>query len=737
MSQPGERVSYSNCSLCEASCGIEVRHDGKRIHAIRGDADDPFSRGFVCPKVMGLKEIHEDPDRLKRPLLRKNGSLVEVSWGEALEFVGGRIAELQRAHGKDAVAVYTGNPLGHSYAGVLYALLFGQVLGTRQRYSAQSVDALPRLLTVYQMYGNQALLPVPDLERTDYLLVFGANPVVSNGSIMTAPDIKRRLRALRTRGGRVVVLDPRLTETAREADEHVFVRPSSDAYILFSMLHTLFDEGLVDLGRLAPMVDGLATVERLVRAFSPERVAGVTGVAAADLRRLTREFAQAKRAVVYGRMGISTQRFGALASWAVELMNVLTGNLDRPGGSMFNTPLVDLPGVAAAVGQAGSFARFRSRVGGLPEFAGELPVAAFADELEAAGPERIRGLVTIAGNPVLSLPNGKRLERAFASLDLMVSVDIYLNETTKHAHVVLPTTFGLERDDYPILASGMGVRNRARYAAAVVDAEPDTLHDWQVFIDLARALAAARGDRSLARALGLMRRVVRPRQLLALFVRLGPYGVRRGRDGLSLDKLGEHGLDLGALEPRLPQALATKNKRIALAPADFVKDVERLEASLEGLAVSSRSLHLIGRRHLRSNNSWMHNCERLVSGKERCTLLVHPKDADQLGLTHGGRARITTRVGSIEAPVEISDEIMQGVVSLPHGWGHDRTGTRQSVATQHAGVSLNDVTDERLFDALSGTTHFNGVDVAVQAITDSVEERGHASSKDLELSGRP
>jgi anaerobic selenocysteine-containing dehydrogenase len=705
------KTDCATCSLCEAACGLSVEHDGSRVFAIRGDQDDPFSRGFMCPKALGLKDIHDDVDRLRTPLVRVDGQLRPASWSEALQQVARRLADIQRAHGADAVGVYRGNPLGHSYAGRLAALLFGGVLGSRSQFSAQSVDALARLFALFHMYGNQALVPVPDVERTEYLLMFGANPVVSNGSLMTLPHARQKLRALRARGGKLVVVDPRRSETAEEADEHVFVRPGSDAFVLMGMLHVIVAERLERLDHLASHVAGLAEVRALALRFPPARVAEISGVPAATIERLARELAAARCAACYGRMGTSTQRYGALASWLIELLNVVTGNLDRPGGVLFNTPAADLPGIAAAVGKRGSYLKYRSRVGGLPEFAGELPVAALADEIETAGPGQIRALVTIAGNPVLSVPNGRRLDRALAGLEFMVAIDIYLNETTRHADVILPTTFGLERDHYPILSSATAVRNRARYSPALL-AAPGLMHDWQVLAELSGRLLAERGRRFKGWLLRMGMRLLKARHVLALMIRLGPHGSWHGLRGLTLRKLRGHGRDLGPLEPRLPDVLGTADKRIELAPEPLVRDVERLDQALAARA--SSELLLIGRRQLRSNNSWMHNVPKLVSGKDRCTLLVHPADAQRLGLGSGARARISSRVGSVVAPVEVSDEVMQGVVSLPHGWGHDRPGVQLHVATRHPGVSANDVVDEQLFDPLSGTSHLNGVPVHIE-----------------------
>ncbi|MCA9628945.1 MAG: molybdopterin oxidoreductase family protein [Myxococcales bacterium] len=702
---------YASCSLCEASCGLVVEHDGREVQSIRGDSRNPFSKGYLCPKAMGLKDIHEDPNRVRFPMKRVGGRLMRTTWDDALNLVARRFAEIQRRHGKDSVGMYAGNPLGHSYAGTLGFVLLHAVLGSKNRYSSQSVDALPRLFTTYHLYGNQALLPVPDLERTDYLLMLGANPMVSNGSIMTAPGFKQRIRDLRGRGAKLVVVDPRRTETAKEADEHVFIRPGSDAFLLLGMLAAIFEAGLEKPGRLAEFTSGLEELKSVALRFPPERVSPACGISSEKIRQLAKDFAGAQRAACYGRMGTSTQRFGALASWLFEALNVVTGNLDREGGMMFNTPAVDLAKLAAMIGLRGSYASFRTRVRGLPEFAKELPSAAFAEEMDTAGPGRIRGLITVAGNPALSLPNGPRVERALEKLDFMVSVDIYVNETSRHADVILPTTFGLERENYPLLSSSMAVRNHAHYSSALLTPKGELKSDWDVLTKLSAKLLEARGGgaRVVSAALQAFIATLKPRQILSLLLRFGPHK-------LQLSDLGEHGIDLGPLEPRLPAALQTPSGRIELAPSGLVADVARLEQALSEGIGRERPFSLIGRRNLRSNNSWMHNSERLVKGRERCTLIVHPEDAGKLGLASGSKARVTSRVGSIEVPVEISDELMPGVVSLPHGYGHHREGAQLDVAERYAGVSINDVTDEQLIDELAGTSHLNGVPVSLEAI---------------------
>jgi len=563
------------------------------------------------------------------------------------------------------------------------------------------------------MFGHQALLPVPDLDRVQHLVVLGANPVVSNGSVMSAPDMPRRLQELRARGGRLVVIDPRRTETAELADQHHFIRPGTDALLLAAMLHTVFAEGLARPGRLGGFSDGWEEVRALAARFAPERVAARVGIAADAIRALARELAASPAGVLYGRIGVSLQPHGALACWLINVINVTTGNLDRPGGAMFAKPPVDGVAVATRLGLAGRYAKYRSRVRGLPEFAGELPIATLAEEIETPGPGRLRGLVTFAGNPVLSAPNGARIERALPGLDLLVAIDIYRNETTRHAHYILPPVGPLERDHFDVVLSMFTVRNVARYSEPLFVPPPDGRHDWQIMLELAARVRARRG--LLGRLRGAVERAalgrLGPTGIIDLALRLGPYR------GLSLDKLRRHphGIDLGPLVPMLPGRLHNAARRIQLAPAPLVADAARLDALLaEPLA--SGHLSLIGRRQLRSNNSWMHNSLRLVKGPERCTLLMHPVDAGARGLAAGQKVRVTSRAGSLEAPLEVSDEVMPGVVSLPHGWGHARDGVALSVARAHPGVSLNDITDELRVDPLAGTAAVSGVPVTVAPV---------------------
>ena len=743
---PTARIEHvhRSCPLCEAHCGItvEVDRSGGTVSTIRGDDADPFSRGYLCPKAYGLKGLHEDPDRLRRPLRRVGGRFEEIGWEEALDLVATRLREIRESAGPNAVATYLGNPNAHDFGSALFMPTFQRALGTRWRFSASSVDQLPKMVSSSALFGAPLAVPIPDVDRTGFLLVLGANPLASNGSLMTAPDIPGRLRRLRERGGRLVVVDPRRSETAEIADEHLFIRPGTDAFLLFALVHVLFAEGRVALGRLAELTRGVDEVERLAADFSPEAVATVTGIPAERIRALARAFAAAETAACYGRIGTCTQEFGTLASWLVDVLNVLTGNLDRPGGALFprpaHGPAEDRPRRRGKL----SYARWRSRVRGLPEAFGELPVAALAEEIDTPGPGAVRALVTVAGNPVLSTPNGARLGEALASLDFMVSVDLYLNETTRFADVILPTTGQLEHTNYDIAFHQLSVRNTAKWSPAVFEPPEDARHLWQVLLEIGARVngttAETLEEMTLAKVLESTvgpgtacpdvtpeeaRRKLAPwhgpERLLDLMLRAGPWGDRfdDAAEGLNLAKLAEaeHGLDLGPLEPRLPEYLDTASGAVELAPELLVSDVARLREALvrhrdEG------SLVLVGRRHIRSNNSWMHNVHALAKGKDRCTLLVNPDDASRLGLAHGGRARVRSRVGEVVAPVELCDAMMPGVVSLPHGHGHAAEGVRLSVAQRHqAGVNSNLLTDEDHLDELSGNAVLNGIPVEIAA----------------------
>ncbi|MES0872486.1 molybdopterin-dependent oxidoreductase [Sinimarinibacterium thermocellulolyticum] len=718
-----EQIHYRACNLCEAICGLEIKVRDGRIVSIKGDTADPLSRGHICPKAVALQDLHEDPDRLRKPQKRVGEQWVEIGWDEALDEVADRLAAIHKTHGANSIAAYLGNPSVHNWGNLTHSSAFLGVLKTRSRFSATSVDQLPHQLVAYWLYGHQLLVSVPDIDRSRFILMLGANPMASNGSLWTVPDFRERLKAMQARGGKLVLIDPRRTETAAVADEHHFIRPGTDAALLLALLHTIFGENLAQPGRLADFTDGLDAVAEAVRPFTPERAAQVCGIDAETIRRIAREFAASGAAAAYGRMGVSTQAHGTLCQWALAVLNIVTGNLDREGGMMFPLPAMDL--IRGAGSKPGHFGAWRSRVRGLPEFGGELPVAALAEEILTPGEGQVRALVTIAGNPVLSTPNGRQLERALSSLDFMVSIDYYRNETTRFADYILPPTGALEHDHYDIIFHHFAVRNTARYNAAVFPKPAGSLHDWEIFVRLGRRLRARlRPDarKPLLQRLGarlkdeVMLRMP-PHRLLDIALRRGPYG-KNGAHGLSLNtlKTAPHGVDLGPLRPSLPERLFTKDRRIAAINEAIVQELaryDRLLAEQQAARPREGELWLIGRRHVRSNNSWMHNAQRLVKGKPRHQLFMHPQDLTARGIEDGDRVRVVSRVGSVEVEVQATEDIMRGVVSLPHGWGHARAGVQQRIARQQPGQSVNDLTDEHYLDALSGNAALNGVAVTV------------------------
>ena len=718
------KLHYGICNFCDATCGLEIEHEGGRILNIRGDAKDSFSRGHICPKAVALKDLAEDSDRLRGPVRRVGERWENISWDDALAEVAARIVAVQRTHGADALGFYYGNPMAHSYQAMLALLAFARYLGTKNIFSTNSVDSHPRTLVSLLLYGNQALLPIPDIERTDHLVVMGANPVLSNGSVMTAPDAKRRLQAIRARGGKLIVIDPRRSETAEIADRHHFIRPGTDAFLLLAVLHVLNRQGRLRPESLLSLVSGLPELIAIVEQFPPSRVAELVGIDAVTIENIAGDFGAARSAVWYGRMGISTQEFGCLSTWLIDVLNIVTGNFDRPGGAMFTTPAVDLAGLAHRLGESGKFNRWQSRVGGLPEFNGEFPVAALADEMQTPGRGQIRAFVTIAGNPVLSNPNGRRLDTALQQLDFMAAIDFYINETTRHAHIILPPATMLESDHYPLLEYSVAVRNTARYARAVFPPAADSRPDFWILTELLGKIGRRRGGLHRLAPLGAkaLQYAIRSGLVLDLLLRTGPH-----RMTLKELKRHPHGIDLGPLQPRIRDVIGTADRRIQLVPELLTKDLARLQQKLdvadslsqEKLPSRTTEFSLVSRRTLRSMNSWLNNSPRLVKGPARCTLAMHSRDAAGLGVTSGQQVEIISRVGQIRAVVEVSDEMMPGVVSLPYGWGHDRPGARLSVASQHAGVSMNDLSDERRYDHVSGTAVLDGIPVTVRALRET------------------
>ncbi|ATW52480.1 molybdopterin-binding oxidoreductase [Streptomyces peucetius subsp. caesius ATCC 27952] len=720
------------CPLCEATCGLTLTIEGTRVTRARGDRDDVFSQGFICPKGASFGELDADPDRLRTPLIRENGELRDATWEEAFGLIAARIGPLIEEHGPNSVGVVLGNPNVHTMAGGLYPPVLLAALRTRNVFSASTLDQMPKHVSSGLLFGSAVAIPVPDLDRTDHLLMLGANPLESNGSLCTAPDFPGKLKALRRRGGTLTVVDPRRTRTAQLADRHVAIRPGTDALLLAALAQVLFEEGLTDLGGLADHVEGVAEVEAAVKDFTPEAVAAACDMDPEEIRTIARELAGAPTAAVYGRIGSSTVEHGTLASWLVDVLNILTGNLDRPGGALFPLAATERAPRPAAPGKGFALGRWSSRVSGHPEAKGELPIVALAEEIETPGDGQIRAVISIAANPVLSAPDGDRLDRALAGLELMVSIDPYLNETSRHADVVLPPPPPAQSAHFDFAFNALAVANQARYSPAAVPLEAGLMDECEIHARLVLAVSGMHGAEpsavddmvirgTLAKAVAdphsplfggdaeeqarLLGGRSGPERRLDMMLRLGPYD-------LVLEDLLQtpHGVDLGPLRPRVPQILRTRSGRVELLPGPIADDLPRLRAAL---AERPAGLVLVGRRHLRSNNSWLHNVPALNGGSNRCTLHVHPDDAARLGLEDGATASVAADGGRIEAPVEITDAVRPGVVSLPHGWGHDRPGTRLSVAAERPGVNVNQLLDGSRLDPLSGTAVLNAIPVEV------------------------
>jgi anaerobic selenocysteine-containing dehydrogenase len=748
---PTERTHYRTCPLCEATCGLEITVIDGAVARIRGDRDDVFSKGFICPKGSTLKQLHEDPDRLRKPLVKRNGVHVEVSWDEAWQEVDRGLMGVINKHGRGSVGVYLGNPNAHNLAPLIYNRVWLQALGTKQRFSASSVDQIPKQVSSGYMFGTPASIAIPDLDRTQYILMLGANPYDSNGSLCTAPDFPGRLEAMRERGGKLIVVDPRKSKTAEHCDEWLAIRPGADALFLAAIANTIFDEGLAYVGdHIRPHVAGLDVLPAALKQFTATAVEKAVGIDAETIKRIAREFAAADKALVYGRIGTCTVSFGTTASWLVDVLNTITGNLDREGGVMFTMPAAGGPTTRGqkGTGKGFSIGRGHSRVRKFPEALGEYPASVMAEEIATPGEGQIKALITAGGNPVLSTPNTLALEESMKSLEFMVSVDIYLNETTRYADVILPSPSQLERSHFDLVFTGFSVRNVANYSEPVFERAADQPDEWEIFLKLAGIAQGMGADADVAAiddftldafigsitkdssspTNGLTAQQIREQldatgargadRMLDFMLRTGPYGDGFGANpnGISLTHMKQHphGIDFGPLEPRIPEVLRTPSGKVELAPEPLLADLPRLAKSMNEF--NDEQLVLVGRRHLRSNNSWMHNIEVLVKGKERCTLQMHPNDARRVGVKEGSIARIASRVGAVDAVVELTSDIRERVVSLPHGWGHDMSGTRMNVAAKRAGVNSNVLTDENEMDPLSGNSVMNGIPVTITPV---------------------
>jgi anaerobic selenocysteine-containing dehydrogenase len=727
------RTVFHACSLCEAVCGLRFEVDGDRILSVRPDDADAFSAGFACPKGVSIADVHADPDRVRQPMWRTRGGAFEpISWDDAFDLTAARLSETRRCYGGDSVGLYWGNPIGHNHGAALLVPALTAALGTRNRYSAGSQDGNPRVAVSYHLYGSGFSLPVPDVDRTMFFLCIGANPLVSNGSVMTAPNMRARMRSIRDRGGKIVVIDPRRTETARTADEHIPIRPGTDAALLLALTHVIVADGSADCRFLESATSGWHQITARLDEFSPARVEAYTGIPAATITRLAREFAASPASVAYSRIGVCVGPFATLATWATDLLNVVAGRLGRRGGAMFPTPPIDLVEIGRRTGLEG-LGRWYSRVRRLPETMGDLPSATLVDEIETPGDGQIRALITLAGNPVLSAPNGRRLSAALERLDFMVSIDIYVNETTRHADLILPPAWSLTDDHVDIVFAALAVRNFARWSPPVLARGADELHDWEILLELTERLGGGpTGSPAIDRILRVAGRLGyrwKPSQVVDLLLRTGPYGDRflPWSDGLSLAKLrkAQHGIDLGPMKDGHERRVYHADKKIHLDAAPLVADLARLTAEISR-PVDADQLLLIGRRELRSNNSWMHNVAGLVSGRERCVLYMHPTDAQRRGITDGSMVSLASRVHEGDVRVELTEDMMPGVVSLPHGWGHGSSAQWQRVAGARPGVSANDWTDDAAVEPVIGQSILNAVPVRVERVSDVQAVRGGA-----------
>jgi anaerobic selenocysteine-containing dehydrogenase len=698
-----EITKYRTCHLCEAMCGVEIILKKNKIKKISGDKKDPFSKGHICPKAIGLKDIHEDPNRLKKPLKKVGKNWIEISWDQAINEVSEKLHQIQEQHGKNAIAIYSGNPSVHNLGTILGAPLFYKTIKSKNVFSATSADQLAHHLAAATMFGHSNLLPVPDLHRTHHWLILGGNPMVSNGSMMTAPNARKLIKDIK-RKGKVVVIDPRFSETAKKASEHHFIKPASDIWLLLAMIKIILDEKLITLNHLENYVSTkeLSVLKALLQNLDLDYVAAKTGIKNETISLITKDFINAKSASIYGRLGLSTVEYGSLSIWAINILNILSGNFDTPGGIMFPKPAIRVVNTKKPVLK---FNRWQSTVRKLPEFNGELPVSTLAEEIFNKKESKINALITVCGNPVLSTPNGKQLEKAIDSLDFMVSVDIYLNETTKNADYILPPATALEVSHYDYIFNNLAIRNTTKYSEPIIAKSKDALYDFDIFKRLTISLLKKhkKTDQTLQQ-IGMFKN-------LTLNYLLDS-GLKKGGYNLDLEKLKQHpnGIDLGSLKPRIEDVLLFENKKIRLLSDIYIHEINKL---LKSKKTISNTLSLIGRRNLRSNNSWMHNSKSLMKGSNICNLIIHPNDAMKRNITSGDLVEITSRVGSVRITADVNDEICESVISIPHGWGHHRKGIKLDIAAANPGVSINDLTDDQFVEELTGVAIFSGIDVEV------------------------
>jgi formate dehydrogenase len=720
------------CRICEPTCGmIATVEDGKLVQ-LRPDADHPITKGFSCPKGIEFVHVQNDPDRLLYPMRRtESGEFERISWDTALDEIGAKLRAIRAAHGGESIGWYAGNPSAFSHSHAIWAGGFVRGLGSKHLYTPNTQDTSSRFVASHLLYGSPTIFPLPDLARTSFLLMVGANPLVSRGSLVAAGNLRDKLTGIVGRGGRVVVVDPRRTETAK-AFEHVAVRPDGDAWLLLAMLHVIFAEGLDDATTTAAQATGVDVLRTAAARCAPEDAEARCGVPADEIRALARSFATAPSAAAYGRTGACLGRHATLVNVLLDALNVVTGNLDRPGGSVFARPPIDFTALASRLGLA-TFDTYRSRVGDLPEVLGQMAAPLMAAEIETPGPGQLRALIVSAGNPLLSVPGAQDFERALGKLDLQVGIDLYLNETHRHADYVLPATTFYERDDVPLPLAEIQLTPFIQWTDAVAAPRGEARDDWRIIDDLARQLGFAavagvaskwigtsRVARLAQRAMGVGAHRLTPTKIVDALLRAGRdgdhFGLRRG--GLTLAKLraqprgvvlAEH-VDTGVLTKRLKH----RDRRVHLGDERIAAELTRLLDAPE--PSSDYPLLMIGRREVRSHNSWLHNTPRFRDATRRHRALVNPVDAAAIGVADGGPARVVSARGAIELPVELSEDVAPGTIAVPHGWGHRGAGWQ--TANEAGGANVNELTSSALDDLekLSGMAHLNGVPVRLEKV---------------------
>jgi len=687
-------IHARTCHLCEANCGVLMTVEDGKVTKVTGNPDHVLSEGYICPKATAIPDIQNDPDRLRSPIKKVGDDWEEISWEQAFSEIAAKHQAI--VAGSKVGAMFFGNPNVHNYSSSFSTRGLVKAWGAKGIYSASTLDQLPHMICQKWVYGHNALYPVPDIDRTMFMLCVGGNPLASNGSLWTVPNVKKRIQRLQKRGGKFVVVDPRKTETAKIADGHHFIKPGTDTALFLGLLLALDEAGLVNPGRLMPMLNGWEEAWALIHKFNLEELSDYCGIPAADIRAIAAELGSGQPAIVYGRMGVSVARYGTLNHYLIQLLNIATGNVDREGGVMFPDTIID----PVERSGTGSYGRYQTRLSGRPEVLGELPAAELAPEIITEGQGQIGALITLASNPVISAPGGRQLDEALETLDLMVSIDMYVTETTRHADYILPPCGPLEKDHYPMFFAPLAIRNFAVYSAPLFEKAEGSKADWEIMADIAAAIGAAKGENAAPEK-------IEPRVILAQMIESSPYDI-------TLDEIEAqpNGYDMGPLTPRLPERLKTQDGLIHCAPEMPMKDLASFRADFTVPAKDAFSL--IGRRHLRSNNSWLHNSHRLLKGPNRCTLMMHPDDAAGLGLSDGDMAEVSNHVGAVELPIEITEDIMPSVVSMPHGYGHGRKGVKLSIAAEKPGVSMNDLTDPAIVDDLSGNAVLNAVPVQIK-----------------------